>query len=249
MYIYAWGSALRVLLPAAMNWAISDVLSLCGFDALVLEWLLSSLAPGPTRKGAPVALANRLICAESENLCTLCHYMVASYCWWWYYRENEQILCLWSDYRQILWGKSSSLASINTLYKSFWNLRFTESLLAYSYHFQMVLEWVFLCQKFSCDSSTPNEDCMLMHTAHMEIFAGLTRPISWFQMWPGDNANFFTHNGLCSQKSYLHFFFIRDKKLHNLADLLLFQCCNTRKVLPSLSAGVSLPHVVSSVLF
>ena len=46
VYSYAFypqGSALRVLLPAAMNWVLSDVqkksdvLSLCGFDAIVLE--------------------------------------------------------------------------------------------------------------------------------------------------------------------------------------------------------------------
>ena len=41
-------------------------------------------------------------------------HMLASYCWWWYYRVDEQIL-LWSNYRQILWGNSSSLANVNTL--------------------------------------------------------------------------------------------------------------------------------------
>ena len=45
-------------------------------------------------------------------------HMVASYCWWWHYRESEQIL-LRSDYRQILWSKSSSKHKYAV---SFWNL-------------------------------------------------------------------------------------------------------------------------------
>ena len=57
------------------------------------------------------------------------YHVVASYCWRWQYKIGEQIL-LWSAYKQILWGKSSSLASVTSYAVSFWNLRFMESMLA-----------------------------------------------------------------------------------------------------------------------
>ena len=70
-----------------------------------------ALSPSPTQKlgkGFPV-------CAESAYYVhALCDHVVPSYCWQWHYRIDEQIL-LRSDYMQILWGKSSRLASINTL--------------------------------------------------------------------------------------------------------------------------------------
>ena len=55
--------------------------------------------------------------------------MVASNCWWWHCRIDEQIM-LRSNYGQILWDKSSSLASKRNYALSFWNLRFMKSTLA-----------------------------------------------------------------------------------------------------------------------
>ena len=76
-------------------------------------------------------LENFLVCAESAYYVTTTYlipdYVVASFCCWWHCRVDEQIL-LWSNYRQILWGKSKSKHIYYAL--SFWNLRFTKSLVA-----------------------------------------------------------------------------------------------------------------------
>ena len=61
--------------------------------------------------------------------CALCDHMLASYCWQWHYRVDEQIL-LWSDCRQILLHVGKSKLSMHKYTPSFWNLRFTKSLLA-----------------------------------------------------------------------------------------------------------------------
>ena len=88
----------------------------------------SSLVPRPYSKNwgkgpGLVSLANFSYVLSQQQLHALRDHVVASFCWQWHYKVNEQIL-LWSDYRQILWSKSSSysLSSLNR-----YNLRFTKN--------------------------------------------------------------------------------------------------------------------------
>ena len=93
-------------------------------------WSYTSLVPKPhpKRPGHTCKLACTCWVSILCNNCALHDHVVASYCWW-HYSVDEQIL-LQSDYRQILWGKSSSLASKCSYALSFWKLRFMKSLLA-----------------------------------------------------------------------------------------------------------------------
>ena len=82
--------------------------------------------------------------------------MVASFCCWWHCRVDEQIL-LWSNYRQILWGKSRSKHIYYAL--SFWNSRFMKSLVAsFQYLLSSCVKNVVIGND-EHDSSTLNEDC------------------------------------------------------------------------------------------
>ena len=99
-----------------------------------------ALSPGPTPKNRErglVSLASFPVSAASARYATIT-------CLTWsrgsqllLTRVYEQIL-LRRDYRQILWGKSSGLASVTTL----WVWRFMKSMLA-SFPFKMVLERVY----------------------------------------------------------------------------------------------------------
>ena len=84
---------------------------------------------GPTQKSGKgpgvTCKLSRMCCYIMQQLRALHDHMVNSYCWRWHYRVDEQIL-LRSDYRQILWGKSTKRNYV----LSFWNSTFTKSLLA-----------------------------------------------------------------------------------------------------------------------
>ena len=75
-------------------------------------------SPGSALKiGKGTWLHLQTMCWVSILCNTLHDLVVASFCSQWHNnRVGEQIL-LWSNHRQILWGKSRSLASVNTLSK------------------------------------------------------------------------------------------------------------------------------------
>ena len=89
-------------------------------------------------------------------------HVVASTCWRWHFRTDEQI-SLQIDYWQIQWGKSSSLASVNMLKVS--EIWITKSLLTsvpFSHGLGTSLLLVPSRVKnvvIGNDSSTPNRDC------------------------------------------------------------------------------------------
>ena len=108
-----WGPT-SVKLRELVRWDTISVTSAILISKFNCVWPPLRPRPHPKywEKGL-VTLANFLVCAESAYYRAFRDYMVASYCWW-HYRVDEQIL-LWSNYRQILWSKSSNLASIAML--------------------------------------------------------------------------------------------------------------------------------------
>ena len=146
-------------------------------------------SPGPTPKNRErglVSLANFPVSAASACYATIT-------CLTWsrgsqllLMRVDEQIL-LRSDYRQILWGKSSGLASVTTL----WVWRFMKSMLA-SFPFSYGLGTSLLYSGVR-NLVIGNGRTWFIYskrrllTAHMGIFPS-NRPLSRFWVGPGDKA-------------------------------------------------------------
>ena len=116
--------------------------------------------------------------------------MVASYCW----SVDEQIL-LWNDYRQILWGKSIWYLKKCQYALSFWNLRFTKSLLfLFPFSNGLRMSLLLSCVKNLVISNGRTwfiySKGRLLTQQIQEFLQVITRPFSWCIGWDlhGDEA-------------------------------------------------------------